>query len=247
MRKLSPIKAISHALNSVWSYRQVAARIAFPWLPVLLLCGIVNIYFAPPPSAIDEIPSVPPVEIATFVVSLIATSSMAVSWQRFILRDEVSSGLRIDANVLLYALFSFLLVVAAVLPTAVMLALALLLPSAAILAIPVLLLVGGAVTRLSIRFPAVALGERAFTFTDAWKAGEGDFWPCVGVFLLIWAITLGGLFALMLVAGGIGQVNAMLGELALTVGLIAIQLFYAIFNASVFTSLYGFFVERREF
>lgn len=247
MRKLSPTKAISHALNSVWSYRQVAARIAIAWLPVLLLCGIAEIYFAPPPLAADQIPSVPPVQIATFIVSLIATSSMAVSWQRFILRDDVSRGLRVDAHVLRYAGFSFLLLVATVVPAVLLLALSLVFQPVAVLALPAVALIGGIITRLSIKFPAISLGDRAFRFADAWKASEGNFWPCLGVFLLSWAITLGGLFALVLLGSGLGQFNTLLGDLAVTIGVILMQLFYAIFNASVFTSLYGFFVERREF
>ena len=250
MRKLSPTKAISHALSSVWSYRPVALRIALAWLPVLLLCGLVEVYFAPPdlePVKGEELPSVSPVQVFTFLVSLIATSSMAVSWQRFILRDEVSRGLRIDANVLWYALYTFLLMMAAVVPTAVLLSMALLAPAAGVVALPAAMLIGGIVTRLSIRFPAIALGNRTFTFRDAWTASEGNFWPCLGVFLLNWTITLGGVFILVMVGSGIGQANGLLGNLFITVGLILMQMFYAIFNASVFTSLYGFFVERREF
>jgi len=247
MRKLSPTKAISHALNSVWNYRQVAARIALPWLPLLLLCGIAEVYFAPPEAAPGEIPSIPPIQIATFLVSLIATSSMAVSWQRFILRDEVSRGLRIDGNVLRYAGFNFLLLIATIIPSVLLLALALVESSAAVLALPAVVLIGGIVTRLSIRFPAISLGNHAFTFRDAWRASAGNFWQCLGVFALSWALTLGGLFILILGGSALSQVNGALGDLAVTVAVIVMQLFYAIFNASIFTSLYGFFVERREF
>jgi len=247
MRKLSPTKAISHALNSVWNYRQVAARIALPWLPLLLLCSIAEVYFAPPEAAPGEIPSIPPIQIATFLVSLIATSSMAVSWQRFILRDEVSRGLRIDGNVLRYAGFNFLLLIATIIPSVLLLALALVESSAAVLALPAVVLIGGIVTRLSIRFPAISLGNHAFTFRDAWRASAGNFWQCLGVFALSWALTLGGLFILILGGSALSQVNGALGDLAVTVAVIVMQLFYAIFNASIFTSLYGFFVERREF
>lgn len=247
MRKLSPTKAISHALNSVWNYRQVAARIGFAWLPVLLLCGIAEIYFAPPEVAAGQLPPVQPVQIATFLISLVATSSMAVSWQRFILRDEVGRGMRFDGSVLRYALLTLLLIMAAVLPTALLIAVMMVAPAAAILALPGVALVGGVVTRLSIRFPAIALGDRAFTFADAWKASEGNLWQCLGVFLLNWAITLGGAFVLIGLGNGLGQVNATLGDVTLTVGVTVMQVFYAILNASVFTSLYGYFVERREF
>lgn len=247
MRKISPTRAISHALNSVWTYRRVAARIALPWLPVLLLCGIAEIFFAPPEAAPGDIPSVSPIQIATFIVSLVATSSLAVGWQRFILRDEVGRGLRLDGTVLRYAAFSFLLLIATIVPSLLFLALALGAPSAATLAVPAIALMGGAITRLSIKFPAIALDNRAFRFADAWKASEGNFWQCLAVFLLSWAITLGGLFALVLLGSALGQMNTAFGDLAVTVGIILMQLFYAIFNASVFTSLYGFFVERREF
>lgn len=247
MRKLSPTKAISHALRLMGSFRHVAVRIALGWLPVLLLCGIAEVYFAPLELDASAPPSLSTVQIVTFIVSLIATSSMAVSWQRFVLRDELPRHLRVDANVLWYALFTLLLIAATVLPTALFFALALGDPSSAVLALPAIALIGGIVTRLSIRFPAVALGDRSFTFRDAWKASEGNFWPCLGVFLLIWAITLGGLLVLMLAGGLISQVDATLGSVVVTVAIIVMQLFYAIFNASVFTSLYGFFVERREF
>lgn len=247
MRKLSATKAILHALNSVWSYRNVAGRIALSWLPVLLVCGIAEVYFAPPEAAVGDIPTVPPVQIATFLVSLIATSSMAVSWQRFILRDEIGRGLRLDTTVLRYAGFSFLLLIATVIPSVLLLAASLLVPAYAVLALPAVVLLGGAITRLSIKFPAISLGDGAFRFADAWKASAGNFWPCLGVFLLSWAITLGGLLVLILIGSALGEINAMLGELAVTVGVIVMQLFYAIFNASVFTSLYGFFVERRDF
>ena len=46
---------------------------------------------------------------------------------------------------------------------------------------------------------------------------------------------------------GLGQLNFALGEVVITGGFILMQMFYALFNAAVFTSLYGFFVERREF
>lgn len=247
MRKLLPTKAILHALTSVWNYRSIAARIALPWLPVMLLCGVAEVYFAPPDAAEGEIASLPPVQIASFLVSLVAASSMAVSWQRFILRDEVSRGLRIDAPVLRYAGYSFLLLVAAVIPSVLLAAVTLLQPAAAVLALPGVALIGGAVTRLSIKFPAIALGEGSFRFADAWKASEGNFWQCLGVFLLSGAITLAGVVVLVLVGSLFGQINGALGEVAIAAGVVLMQLFYAIFNASVFTSLYGFFVERRNF
>ena len=184
MRKLSPTKAITHALNSVWTYRKVAARIAFAWLPVLLVCAIAQVYFGPPDPSAQEMTSAALVQIATSLVSLLAISAMSVSWHRFILLDEVGHGLRINANSLRYFGNHFLLLMAMAVPLLLAITTMLLLPAAVTFAIPALLLVWGAVTRLSVKLPAVALGNRNFTFRSAWDATSGNFWPCLGVLVL---------------------------------------------------------------
>ena len=52
---------------------------------------------------------------------------------------------------------------------------------------------------------------------------------------------------LILVGSGVSQLSPMLGDLVMTVGVILMQLFYALFNASVFTSLYGFFLWGHSY
>ena len=46
----------------------------------------------------------------------------------------------------------------------------------------------------------------------------GNFWQCLGVFLLSWSITLGGAVVLILLGNGVGQINGTLGDFTLTVG-----------------------------
>lgn len=58
----------------------------------------------------------------------------------------------------------------------------------AFLLVPLALAAGAVVTRLSIKLPAVALGRSDFTFRDAWKAGEGNDWQLLVLFLLNAAI-----------------------------------------------------------
>lgn len=247
MRKLSATKAISHALTSVWSYRAVAFRIALPWVPVLLLCGILELYVGPPDPMAEQLTSANLVQIATGILSIIAVCSMAVSWHRFILRDELTQGLRLDGNVMRYAGNTLLIMLAMLVPSLLFLVAILAAPATVAIGLPALVLLGGAITRLQIKLPAVALGNRAFTFRDAWKASEDNFWPCLGVFLLSWAITLGGLVVLIIAGAAIEQVNATLAEIFTMAGAVLLQLFYSIFNASVLTSLYGYFVERRDY
>ena len=248
MRTLSPVKAISHALRSVVSYPSVALRIGMFWIPLLFALGLVGQWIgAPDPQATQ--PGLPHLfQLVSAVVGIIAVSSMAVSWHRFILRDELGSPSRLDGHVWRYAGNFLLIMLMVAVPLAVILvALAYLPQAAAVIMIPAGLLAGATLYRLSIKLPAVALGNAASTFRDIWRATEGSFWPLLGVFLLNTVLLLATILLLLAVISGLNMISPVLGEV---IGLIlsaAIQLFYTLFNASVFTSLYGFFVERRDF
>lgn len=246
MRKLSPFKAISHALNSVRSYRHVALRIGMAWVPVVLIAGLLEYLTASPdPSALEQPQLL--VQILSGVVSLIAVCAIAVNWHRFILRDEMGAGLRLDGKVLRYAGNTMLIMLAMLVPAVILVTAAMVVPAAAILGLPLLVLSGGIVTRLSVKLPAVALGNDSFSFRDAWVATQGNFWPCTGVFLLNGAILIGLLFVVIAAAGILAQVSVALSLVFQLVVTVLLQLFYTVFNASIFTSLYGFFVERRDF
>ena len=201
MRKLSPFKAVSHALNSVWSYRSVALRIGMVWVPIMLVAGLVELYAARRTRSSQEMTPQALVQVVTGIISIIAVCSMAVSWHRFILRDEPAAGLRLDGDVFRYAGNTVLIMLAMLVPALVFLTVMVFAPAAgAVLGLPLIVLAGGVVTRASIKLPAVALGNTSFSFRDAWTASEGNFWPCVGVFLLNAAILLGILLVLTVVA-----------------------------------------------
>lgn len=248
MRKLSPFKAVSHALNSVWSFRSMALRIGIVWVPIILVTGLVEYYLGSPDPSAPEISPLALVQVVIGIISIIAVCSIAVSWHRFILRDESAAGLRIDGDVFRYAGNTLLIMLAMLVPGLIFLTILMLAPGpGAILGLPIIIAAGGAVTRASIKLPAVALGNKDFRFRDAWAASEGNFWPCVGVFLLNAAILLAILLVLTIIAGVLGRISEGLSLSFQLVAVAVLQLFYAIFNASIFTSLYGFFVERRDF
>jgi hypothetical protein len=248
MRKLSPFKAVSHALNSVWSFRAAALRICLLWAPIMLVAGFFEYFTAVQHPELQVLSPPPFIQLASGIVSIIAVCSMAVSWHRFILRDEPAGGLRLDIHVLRYAGATVLIMLGMVIPALFFVALATSLPPImAILGLPAIVLAGGLVTRLSVKLPAVALGNHSFTFKDAWAASAGNFWPCVGVFLLNAAILLAIMLVLAMLADLSAQVSESLSLAFQLLVAVAFQIFYSLFNASVFTSLYGFFVERRDF
>jgi hypothetical protein len=248
MRKLSPVKAVSHALNSVWSFRGMALRIGMLWVPIILVAALAEYYTGRPDPRSQEMTPEALVQVVTGIITIIAVCSIAVSWHRFILRDEPAAGLRLDADVFRYAGNTLLLMLAMLAPALIFLSIVLVAPGpGAILGLPIIVLAGGVVTRASIKLPAVALGNKTFSFRDAWAASEGNFWPCVGVFLLNAAVLLVILLALTVIAGILGRISEGLSLVFQIAAVSVLQLFYAVFNASIFTSLYGFFVERRDF
>ena len=247
MRKLSPFKAISHAFNSVYTYRSAALRIGVFWIPLLFLLGIVELMAGPPDMQNPTLGFPLAVQVAAGIVGFIAFCSMAVSWHRFILRDEMGSPSRVDGPVLRYAGNSLLIGLLVAVPLAILLLIALLVPGVGLVLLPLVLVAGTVVTRLSIKLPAVALGRNDFSFRDAWKVSEGSFWPILGVFLINAAVVFGTLLVLILAAGALGAISPAAGKIFLLVADAVLKLFLTLFNASIFTSLYGYFVERRDF
>ncbi len=248
MRKLSPLKAIAHALNSVYTFRHMAVRIGMVWIPVLFVLGLAEIYIGPPDPQRAEL-SLPVVaQFVSGLVTIIAVCSMAVSWHRFILRDETGPLARLDAHVFRYAGNTLLIMLMVLAPALVLVvAVAVSPPLGSVLAVPFVVLFGGVVTSLSIKLPAVALGRQDFTFRDAWKAREGNFWQVLGVFLLSAAIFFGIVLLVIMITSFAATISPVAAQVIGVVAGAVIQLFYTVFNASIFTSLYGFFVERRDF
>ena len=100
--------------------------------------------------------------------------------------------------------------------------------------------------RLSVKLPAVALGRRDFSMRDVWTATEGNNWRLLGLL---------GLFFVCMVLVGLGTLLGTLifsnfGTIGLSIS-IAIQVMVnwvaTILGVTLLTSLYGFFVEGREF
>lgn len=247
MRKLSPTKAIAHAFQSLVTYRAVALRIGLAWIPVLMALSAMQIFVGQPDPQSLELNTFAMVQIVSAAVSLVAFSSMAVSWHRFILRDEAAPALRLDALVLRYAANSLLIMVMALVPALIGLLFMSVVPLFTILLLPVFLAVAAAVTRLSIKLPAVALGNSGFTLKDAWASGAGNFWQLLGVFLLNAAIALAAFLIVILALGGIGQISSAAAQAVAVVADAVLTLLLMFFNASIYSSLYGFFVERRDF
>jgi hypothetical protein len=269
MRKLPVIAALSHAIKSTVDNIGFAFHISWPWMVLLLPLNIItNIYLGlntmhdpfqdPAQLYTENFGFVIPLAIA----SIIAYSSIAVNWHRYVLLDEVAEGwnrLRIDGLMWRYIgnVFLIVLILAAGIAAAALVMvlvgflLSLIMGEASlIIIVPVSIALYAyaivAMYRLMVKLPGVALDRRDFGMRDAWRVTTGNSWQILGLLLLF--------FGCLLVLGlGLLLVTYLLG-LAGTVGLsisIAIQVMInwvtTILGVTLLTSLYGFFVEEREF
>jgi len=251
MRKLPPVRAVLHAFGSVSSYRYVGIRIGLVWLAILGVIGLIGLAVSGPDPEQPRTAAANAVELASLVAGLFAFASIAVSWHCFVLRDHMPPGvfsLRLDEAVWRYIGNSLLVLAAAAAPLLVLAALVSLLPPVAALVAAAAAVVAGAFAmRLSVKLPAVALGRRDFTFADALSATEGNFWPIVAVFLINGVIVMVTVLVLVFIVSAIAAKSLTLAALVGLALSLPVNLFYTLFSVSILTSLYGFFVEGRDF
>jgi hypothetical protein len=249
-RVLPPLKAFRHALRSVRDYAGLGIRISLIWTVLLLALALTERMVEPPDAqALPEDLSV--LQLFSAAIGLVAFSSIAVNWHRFVLRDEPPSpshGLRLDRPVWRYTGNSLVIVAAMVLPSLlVILAAVFLPPAASILALPTAVVAGTFALSLSLKLPAVALGRTDFSFGHALSAANGQFWPLLAVFALNLLVAFAGILAMITVTSvttTLGPLLSMVVEMGLAA---AFNIFFTLFSISLATSIYGYLVEKRDF
>jgi hypothetical protein len=272
MRQIPVFKAIEHAFRSTTDNIGFAFHVSWPWLLMLLPLNVAtNLYIVlnniqPRGGAEPDIAALGRFFTASAplaIASIIAYASIAVNWHRYVLLDEIPQGwnrLRIDSLMWRYIgnfILILLVIMAATAGAAFVVTLAGLVvgsivgeKTTTILLAPVVLVLYVyailATYRLSVKLPSVALGRVDFSMKDAWRATGGNMWRLLGVVCLF--------VAAMLVVGvsmfAITFVFEKFGTVGLSVS-IAIQVMVnwvaTIFGVTLLTSLYGYFVEGRDF
>ncbi len=266
MRKLPVFGVLSHALRSVLNNIRFAWHVSWPWLALLLPLGLAADFLLPhidpeatDPAAIARNGQTALGLLALGALSMLVFSSIAVSWHRYILMDEIPQGmtrLRLDRVVWRYfgnTLLVVLIVTVASIPLVAVVSLAtvviglgagaasgLTMAAAGLFAIPLSY-------RLMVKLPAIAIGNDGFTMREALAKTTGSSLQlCMaGVIVIIAALLIGTLlggFAVLLGAGSGGP-----GAFVASVVQQLVSWFVTIFTVTFLTSLYGFFVEGRDF
>lgn len=271
MRKLPVFGALGHAFRSTADNIGFAFHISWPWVLILLPFNVAtNLYMVlnglesggePNPEMLGKFFAV---LIPLALASAVAYSSIAVNWHRYVLLDEVAQGwqrLRIDSLTWRYIgnfILIFLILMVCAIPVGAALGLVsyllvTLLGSGELL--PVLLIPAAvalyalafiAAYRLLVKMPAVALGRRDFSMGDAWRATKGNSLRLLGLlilFVLCLLLLAAGMFAITYLFGLVGTVG-----LSLAVAIqVMVNWVATILGVTLLTSLYGFFVEGRDF
>lgn len=260
-RRLPAGACIEHALQSVSRNIGYAFRISWPWYAVLAVVNIAVIAFTGYAVAggIEVHPGIIfPVIFLIVLLTALAFASIAVNWHRYILLDQVPTGaelFRLDGltwryfgNVLLIGLitgiglviFMLLLQGFASLSTITTIV-ALFIGVAGIVAFSI------SVYRLSIKLPAVAIGRRDFSLGHAWAATGGNKRPIFLVILIQFLLAVGVGLVFLMLNFALAYVEPILGLILSQLIQVFIGWLFAIFGITILTSLYGFFVEGRDF
>lgn len=259
MRKLPVQAALIHVWKSTFNNLSFAFHLSWPWMAVLLPVNLIGNYFGfQPEAAVEPSPGAVALTLVVGLVTVFAFASVAVSWHRYILKDEVPQGmdrLRADDTVWRYFGNSLLIVLnlsgIAIVAAFIIGMLALALGQfAAIIAVPTMiaafLLMISVFYRMSVKLPAIALGEPGFTFRNAWQMTDGNAWRLIGLGLILLMIIFGISVAAMLPAAVFLAIPGA-GLLFFTAIQIVANWIATILGVTTLTSLYGFFVQGRNF
>jgi hypothetical protein len=270
LRTLPVGPTIRHMLSSTLNNLAFALRAQWPWM--LIVAGLLAVlgFYNPIPANLTpeenqaffrehagQLGSYFLLGFAVVLVAMLGFSSVAVAWHRYILLDEVPEGmakLRVDktvwryfGNLLLISIMIFL----AALPLSFLIIPVMAMNSA--LGFMGILLYSSVVLtpifyRLSIKLPAIALGRQDFRMGDAWAASNGNWWQIVLVALGVSALSLGAALIMFLTSRLFNTVlGTSVGFWADLLVQLGVNWVITVMGITLLTSLYGYFVEKREF
>lgn len=251
LRELPVLKATFHILSGVSAHWRPMLNLAMPWLALITLLDIIALQIYPPPQTTAPQFNLNWIDVVILFLNLLATASVAVSWHQFILRDAPLNAIkpfRFDKNVRLYYTRIILIDGICFIPF-VALAVALGITPPAIWPIIFALLIQLAVFayRISLSLPAIAIGNAAISLKESFEITRGNNLRILGLLALVHLILVIVLLAFIVVVNMLKLINPSLGLISVFILGIPVVFFHMLLAASLLTSLYGFFVEKRDF
>ena len=269
MRLLPVTAALSHSIDSTFRNIKFAFHASWPWMLVLLPINIAgNIYLVN--LGLGEFDPTKPadprfllVTLLMALASMVAFASIAVNWHRYILNNEVPHGaerLRLDGlvaryfgNTLLIGLMVGLVAMAGAIPISLLFwvlssaSIGSAITVGSVASIVGFLWVIGLSIRWSLKLVGVAMDRHDLGMADAWQKSVGNHWRIVGLYILVFLvlILLGSEFGG--IAYVVGRTESIAGLSTLVTVQMAVNWVSTIWNITLLTSLYGFFIDGRDF
>jgi hypothetical protein len=250
-RELPVLKAFAHILSGVSAHWRSALKPALPWLATVALLNAFALKSQLLPSPPQTDLNLSWIDLVSAVIGLIAGSSIAVSWHQFILRDVplVSVQIfRLDRTVWRYLGRIITIIAICFIP---LLALMLAVDFAPLLLMPIIfgLFIQLAVFgyRMALTLPATAVDNTTFGIREALEVTRGNNLRILALIAITILMILGVLLAFLVVVGILRAVNPISAQLVVFVLGIPVLFFNTLVTTNMLTSLYGFFVERRDF
>ena len=234
----------THSVRLVWANRGVALRIS----AVLYIVSAVFQLWAQTSSiglAEDAVTSGGTAMLQLFVavLSVIVSLWIAVAWHRYILLEEVPEGFlpqwhgdRMAAyfgRSILIGLIMVGVIAVSAIPLVIGLAGVV---GASVMALGTIFAVF-VFYRLCAVLPSTAMGK-PITMKEAWSATEGT----TGTIIVLVLCMFIGVLLMIVPAAMLAAISPMLS----VVYLLAAQWFFTLFGISIFTTFYGYFIEKRE-
>ncbi|HEY5363163.1 MAG TPA: hypothetical protein VIJ49_03085 [Aestuariivirga sp.] len=269
MQKIPVFKTFGNMVDSIIENLGAAFSMSWPWLLVLFPIRAAGDLFllwsgvSKLKPTTGDVTQVYSVGFVTAVLTAIIFSSIAVNWHRFILRNEVAEGsqrLRLDGLVWRY--FLFVIVIALIMFVVIfggvfgvtLVSAVLYYASNALgiligvfVGLPLALLLFGMWARWSVKLVAIAMGNIDYTLSDAWRDTKGNTWRLTGleflfgcVLLLIGTVNAGT--ELVAAFANSSLVAALAAGVTVLVGW-----FSTLMGITMLTSIYAFFVEKKQF
>jgi hypothetical protein len=241
MRKIQVFPALQHMLKLISLNWKVIAKFAWPWLALTAALS------AFPKLAITSLNAITPMQAIPLVVGYIASCSIAVSWHRYILLDEMSLPFKLDRPVWNYALRSTIIGLICFIP---LLALAEIfnhlpdyfVPLGMALSIFILIIL----MRLLAGAVASALNTSPISFQNSLAATKGNNWSILGLLASNVLLTLVVIFTFAIIISVIAAIMPAIARPVELLFSIPMQFAVMLLNASFFTTLYGYFFEGRD-
>jgi hypothetical protein len=251
LRDLPVLKAMAHILSNISAHWKPMLRLALPWLLVITLLDIIALQLYPPPASATPELSFNWINVVIFLLNLLATASVSVSWHQFILHDAPLSAVqqfRLDKPVRGY--FTRIILIDGicfVMLVALAVALNLTPPVVWPIIVGLLIQLGVFAYRISLSLPAIAIGNAGVGLKESFEITRGNNLRILGLLALVHLVLVAALLAFIIAANVFRLVNPSLGLLSIIILGIPLVFFHMLLAASLLTSLYGFFIEKRDF